>query len=162
MQIAPYHLWVAPAVLPLDDWLEDYKEDPIIYKEFFNQETGELQLQHRYKYNRLWKDDKIIVPRKRVTEVIAGHHDPIVAGHWGVHRTVSMLRRRFTFPRMRTRVRQHVRTCDTCQHSRADRHLPKGLMEKISLPCQKWQSLAMDWTGGLPRITSKDMCTIKC
>ena len=66
-----------------------------------------------------------------------------------------MLRRRFTFPRMRTRVRQHVRTCDTCQHSRGDRHLPKGLMEKISLPCQKWQSLAMDWTGGLPRISSR-------
>ena len=91
-----------------------------------------------------------MVPIGRIEEVIASHHDLIVAGHWGQHRTLSLIKRRFVFDKMKRRVAEHVARCDTCQHAKADHHLPRGLMEAISLPVQKWQSVAMDWICGLP------------
>ncbi len=144
--LTPFDFFLAPAVLPVDDWLEDYREDPVCKAQFFHPDTGDIIALNRYKYNRFWQDDKIVVPRTRIPEVISSHHDPIVAGHWGNNRTLSMLKRRFIFPKMKKRVSEHVSSCDTCQHAKADHHLPRGLMENISLPVQKWQSVAMDWT----------------
>ena len=75
-----------------------------------------------------WADDKIVVQKNRIQEIITAHHDPIVACHWGVHRTLSMIQRRFYFPRMRKLVADHISSCDVCQHAKADHHRPRGLM----------------------------------
>ena len=64
-----------------------------------------------------------------------------------------MIQRRFYFPRMRKFVADHISSCDVCQHADADHHRPRGLMERVSLPVQKWQAIGMDRIVGLPRIT---------
>ena len=141
--------FIAPAHTFLNDWMDDYRQDHEVFTYFFNPATRELKDDKRqhFKYGRLWADDKIVVPKNRI------HHDPIVAGHWWVHRTLSMIQRRFYFPRMRKLVSDHISSCDVCQHAKADHHRPRGLMERVSLRVQKWQAIVMDWIVGLPRIT---------
>ena len=109
-----YRNFIAPANTVLDDWKDDYRHDPEVFTYFFNPTTRELKDDKRrhFKYGRLWADDKIVVPKNRIQEVISAHHDPIVAGHWGVHRTLSMIQRRFYFPRMRKLVSDHIASCD--------------------------------------------------
>ena len=91
--------FIALANTVLDDWMEDYRQDPEVFTYFFNPATQELKdykCQH-FKYGRLLADDKIVVPKNCIHEIITAHHDPIVAGHWWVHRTLSMIQRRFYF-----------------------------------------------------------------
>ena len=68
-----------------------------------------------------------------------------------------MIQRRFYFPGMRKLVSEHILSYDVCQHAKADHHRPRGLMERVSLPVQKWQAIGMDWIVRLPRIT-RDVC----
>ena len=77
--------FIAPAHTVLDDWMCDYRQDPEVFSYFFNPATRELKDEKRqhFKYGRLWADDKIVVPKNRIQEIISAHHDPIVAGHWG-------------------------------------------------------------------------------
>ena len=80
--------------------MEDYRQDPEVFTYFFNPATRELKDEKRqyFKYGRLWADDKTVVPKNSTQEIISAHHDPIVAGHWVVHRTISMIQRRLYFP----------------------------------------------------------------
>ena len=56
-----------------------------------------------------------------------------------------MVQRRFIMPKLKTLVRGYVRTCDLCQKYKADHHLPRGYIENLEIPQQRWQSLSMDW-----------------
>ena len=79
--------FIAPDHTVLDNWMDDYRHDPEVFTYSFNPATRELKDDKRqhFKYGRLWADDKIVVPKNRIQEVITAKHDPIVAGHWGVH-----------------------------------------------------------------------------
>ena len=147
--------FIATAHTVLDDWMEDYRQDPEVFTYFFNPTTRELKDDERqhFKYGSLWADYKIVVPKYRIQEVFSAHHDPIDAGHCGVHRTLGMIQRRSYFPRMRKLVSDHISSCDVCQHAKANYHRPRGLMERVSLPVQKWQAIWMDWIVALPRVT---------
>ena len=139
-------LFAGLAQVVIDDWTDDYKRDPEIFEFYFDPVTGNLKDDHKknWKFNRIWWDDKIVVPNSRISEIIKAHHDSIVAGHWGIHKTVSLIRRRFYFPKMRHHVAQHIQSCHTCQVVKADNHKPRGLMERVELPIKKAQSLGMD------------------
>ena len=75
----------APVHTVLDHWMEDYRQYPEVFTYLFNPTTRELKDEKRqhFKYGRLWADDKIVVPKNRIQEIILAHHDPIVAGNWG-------------------------------------------------------------------------------
>ena len=62
-----------------------------------------------------------------------------------------MIRRKYLMPRMKDRVREYIRTCDICQKYKADHHLPRGFLENLDIPEQRWQSLSMDWVS-LPTV----------
>ena len=67
------------------------------------------------------------------SEVIALHHDSIVSGHWGVAKTVAILKRHFKFPVLTPLVIEHVKTCDICQRTKVERRLQRGLLEPLDL-----------------------------
>ena len=140
--------FIAPAHTVLYDWMEDYRQDPEVFTYFLNHATRELKDDKRqhFKYGRLWADDKIVVPKNRIQEIISAHHDPIVAGHWGVHRTLSMIQRRFYFPRMRKLVSDHISSCDVCQHANADHHTDhEDSCNACHYPYRNGKS--SEWTG---------------
>ena len=147
--------FAGPIVLPpspVEDWWPDYMADDAIRKQYFRVGTDELQDSLQFHHGRIWRGDKIVVPARRYTEVISQHHDLPHANHWGISRTVALVRRKYLIPNLKELVRYHVRSCDICQKFKTDHHLPRGYIENLDIPEYRWQSLSMDWLT-LPAIT---------
>ena len=64
-----------------------------------------------------------MVPKKLQTQIIQDYHGQ---NHGGVEMTLAMLRERFWFKGMQTRVLQWVKECQTCQQGQ--RSNPKAPM----------------------------------
>ena len=143
-------------VLDLDleaSWEASYREDPVVYPLYFHPDennTGAMLHPHEWHHGRFWLDDRIVVPRTKVTSVLEQYHDQLVAGHWGIPKTVEIIKRRFSFPRIRQNVLHHVRTCTACQAGKPNRLRAAGQVQAIYLPMRKWQSVSIDWICGLP------------
>ena len=91
------------------------------------------------------KDDRIVVPRSQIRGIIAQHHDSVLSGHWGYQKTYSVLKRKFVWSGITKDVREFVRTCNKCQLAKSERKKMHGLLEPLTLPERKWQSISMDW-----------------
>ena len=52
---------------------------------------------------------------------------------------------------MKKEVAEFVARCLNCQKVKAERCRPKGLVQPLEIPRGKWNSISMDFVGGLPR-----------
>ena len=66
-----------------DEWLNAYSADARIRAHYFHA-TGQLTDPYRYYHGRLWADDRILVPRAYVRQVIEQHHADPLHGRWGL------------------------------------------------------------------------------
>ena len=97
---------------------------------------------------------KILVPRRQEIDVLSRYHDSPAAGHCGISRTVSLVKRNYVFKGMRRKVGAYVRTCDVCQRGKADTNLLRGKMGHLEIPVRKWESVSVDFVS-LPETTSR-------
>ena len=100
-----------------------------------------------YYKGRLWipaKDDL----RKMICEV---EHDSKVAGHMGQDKTIEIIKRNFFWPGMDKFIEDLVRSCESCQRSKAPRHARYGLLSPLELAYAPWQSISMDFIVDLPK-----------
>ena len=72
---------------------------------------------------------------------------------FGTYNTISRIRVKFYGPKMDDYITEYVRTCDTCQQSKAARHKKFGLLSPIDVPLRPWKSISMDFIIGLPEST---------
>jgi hypothetical protein len=87
----------------------------------------------------------VVVPAGPVRErILAMMHDAAWAGHMGVTKTLERVSRMFWWQSMRTDVRHYVATCDSCQRNKALRMKPAGLLNPLSIPGWRWESVSMD------------------
>jgi hypothetical protein len=82
--------------------------------------------------------------------MIAEHHDAPIAGHLGRAKTQEALSRRFFWPDLAKHVAAYVRSCDTCQRTKARNHPPLGLAQPLSVPKAPWEIVGMDFITQLP------------
>ena len=75
-----------------------YLRDADLLTVHFVPGTELLREPQQYYHGRLWVGDKIIVPKSRVTDVIAMCHDVNQTSHWGVTQTATLVTRRFLVP----------------------------------------------------------------
>ena len=115
----------------------DYWKDNEIRDKYFNMSTRQLKNPTQWHQGRIWVLGKILVPRRREIEVISSYHNSPAAGHWGISRTTSMVKRNYVFKSMRRNVTAYVRTCDICQRGNGDTHLPRRKMEHIGDTCEE-------------------------
>jgi hypothetical protein len=66
-------------------------------------------------------DSPVVVPTHLVDLLLLYMHEDPLAGHLGINKTYSRMRERFYFQGMYTRVREHVRTCISCQRNKDGR-----------------------------------------
>ncbi|KAL1919204.1 uncharacterized protein VTP21DRAFT_2586 [Calcarisporiella thermophila] len=85
------------------------------------------------------------------TKLLQENHDLAIAGHLGVERTYERMQRNFYWPRMIERVKKYIRSCDTCQRTKANNRAPIGLLQPLSTPSQRWQQISMDLITHLPK-----------
>ncbi|KAJ9523575.1 hypothetical protein QJQ45_007252 [Haematococcus lacustris] len=71
-------------------------------------------------------------------------HDAAYAGHVGITKTLERLSRVFYWDTMRADVRHYVTTCDACQRDKSSTLKPGGLLNPLSIPDYRWESVSMD------------------
>ncbi len=93
---------------------------------------------------------KYQVPPEKEQQCIQDHHDDPTHGHPGIAKTVALIRHKFAFPAMRTKVTQYIRKCDQCQRNKASRHAKYGNLQFTPPAEQPWNEVTMDFITGLP------------
>ena len=78
------------------------------------------------------------------------HDDPWQGGHFGLNRTLDLIRRFYWWPKMQKDVREYCDTCDICQRMKVPRHKPYGLLQPLPKPERPWQDISLDFIVGLP------------
>jgi Integrase zinc binding domain len=69
----------------------------------------------------VWIDQRILVPESGDLwlRVLQSFHDHPVSGHFVVNKTLSVIRREYTWPNIREFVADYVKSCTTCARSKA-------------------------------------------
>jgi len=92
------------------------------------------------------------------TEIAQGGHDSLVAAHFGQEKTIEIVTRDFYWKGLVEWIRDYVRSCDECQHSKSPRHTKYGLLQLLEVPYAAWSSISTDIITQLPE--SKDTTQI--
>jgi hypothetical protein len=103
-------------------------------------------------------DDRIYVPdandlRLRVLQF---KHDHMLSGHFGQNKTLDLVRREYTWPNVRSFVKDFCQSCVTCKRSKSQRHRPYGLLKQLPIPERPWHSISMDFIEKLPKSAGFD------
>jgi RNase H-like domain found in reverse transcriptase/Reverse transcriptase (RNA-dependent DNA polymerase)/Integrase zinc binding domain/Chromo (CHRromatin Organisation MOdifier) domain/Integrase core domain len=95
---------------------------------------------------------RLYVPEEKSlqAELLKRHHDDILAGHFGVEKTLDLLQRKFYWPKMAKDVRKYIQTCDVCQRVKTKRHRPYGELQPLPRPKNPWKEITMDFITDLP------------
>ena len=79
-------------------------------------------------------------------------HDTKVAGHFGKHKTLDLIRRDFYWLNLDKWIAKYVKECDACQRNKSVRHREYGLLQPLEIPYAPWTSIAMDFIVQLPSV----------
>ena len=110
-----------------------------------------------YSEDLLYRDGLLYVPDTASRlDILRSHHDSKLAGHFGIAKTLELVTRNYWWPRLRTFVKEYIRTCDTCARSKTPRHLPYGKLLPLPIPTRQWQSISMDFITDLPLSEDSD------
>ncbi|KAH9699581.1 hypothetical protein KPL71_024420 [Citrus sinensis] len=85
-----------------------------------------------------------------IPKIISDCHASPVGGHFGYHKTLARIKRRFLWPNMRRTVKEFLQHCDICQRYKVDNIRPAGLLQPLPIPKQMWTDVSMDFIEGLP------------
>jgi hypothetical protein len=94
--------------------------------------------------------DKIYVPLELRPHILSECHDSPLAGHSGHAKTTNLILRDYNWPGLSTYVRHYVHSCDLCQRTKADHHVPYGKLMPLEIPARNWDSISMDFITDLP------------
>ena len=127
--------------LPSDSYASDLRSKPLPAR--WSEDPNGLLLH----------DGKVYVPDANDLRlrVLRYRHDHVLSGHYGVNKTLALVRREFTWPDLRTFVKDYCRTCTTCKRSKAPRHKPYGTVQQLPIPDRPWDSISMDFIEQLPK-----------
>jgi len=129
---------------PLKDFLTDvkaaYKHDHLA-NEWINKQNRHEPLQY---------NNATYVPEALLPKLISDYHDNPKYGHPGITRTMDLVTRHWSSPKMRTEIEKYIKECPSCQQNRATNHAQYGYLQKIRLPEFPWGSITMDFIVKLP------------
>ena len=92
------------------------------------------------------EDDRLCVPdggglRRRVLQEC---HDSPLGGHFGGAKTAALVRRLAFWPGLYRDVTDYVRSCDTCQRTKAEHVGPRGLLHPLTPPSRRGGTIGID------------------
>ena len=92
-------------------------------------------------------DDRIYVPDSNdlCLRVLHHKHDHLLASHFSQNRTLELVRHEYTWPGVRSFIKDSISSCTSCGHAKAPRHRPYGLLKQLPIPTRPWHSISMDF-----------------
>lgn len=97
---------------------------------------------------------KLWIPSSMTAEFIKQAHDPPLASHGGIAKTLDRLKCNFFWPNMGKQVRDYVASCDICKETKAPNIILRPPMGDQFPVCAPWQRLYVDLLGPYPRSKS--------
>ena len=97
-----------------------------------------------------YKGSKLVVPKAVRVQLLEELHDAPYSGHRGVTKTVELVAKFYWWPKMRSEIQHHVRTCATCQFTKSRLVKPGGQLQPLPIPEDRWEAIAMDFITDLP------------
>ncbi|XP_074303230.1 uncharacterized protein LOC141637664 [Silene latifolia] len=130
--------------------LKDYYGEDVdfgaIYLECKSGAKGEYLIQDGF----LFKGNQLCVPKHPIRELLVREaHGGGLAGHFGVAKTVKILKEHFLWPRLQKDVHNIVGKCVTCQVSKSK--FKPGEYTPLPIPVRPWDGVSMDFIVALPR-----------
>lgn len=97
---------------------------------------------------------KLWIPETLTHNLITRAHNPPLASHGGIAKTLDRLKLTFYWPNMATQVRTFISKCDTCKETKAPNVILRPPMGQQILVGAPWQRLYVDLLGPYPRSKS--------
>ena len=82
--------------------------------------------------------------------VLRYKHDHPLLGHFGQNHTLELIHHKYTWPGIRTYVKDYVKSCTACARAKTPYHQPYGMLKQLPVPDQPWNSISMDFIEHLP------------
>src|SRR5882724_1376465 len=120
-----------------DAYISEHKSEP-------QWSTDEQGLVHYD--NRIWVPDSDDLRLR----VLLYNHDHPISGHFGQNKTLDLIRRNYTWPSVRSFIKDYCKSCTACARSKAPRHRPYGHLRQLPIPEKPWNSISMDFIEQLP------------
>ena len=83
-------------------------------------------------------------------EILLRNHNNLHAGHFGAHKPLKLLQRKYFWPRMTEDIKRYVQDCKTCNYTKAACHKPYGLLQLLLAPSGPWKDITIDFITGVP------------
>ena len=90
------------------------------------------------------------VPKVKLLILDEVHKTPY-SGHPGYQNTITMLRKYYFWPNMKSEVAEYIARCLDCQQVKTEHQHPAGLLQPLPIPSWKWEIISLDFITGLPR-----------
>jgi hypothetical protein len=87
---------------------------------------------------------RTVIPKSLIPEVLKLAHDE--AGHYGLWKTVAILKERVHWNSMVEDTAQFCQRCDICQRTKFSNQKPHGKMETMDAT-EPWEMICVDWVG---------------
>src|SRR5258708_205994 len=96
--------------------------------------------------------ERLYMPNKGTLRLhtICDHHDHPTAGHFRETKTMELICCKYHWPGLRCMVKDYMKSCTSCAHTKAPCHKPYGLLKQLPIPAQPWESISMDFIEQLP------------
>ena len=62
----------------------------------------------------------------------------------------GLVQREYTWPGVRTYIKEYIKSCTACARAKTPRHRPYGMLKQLPIPEQPWNSISMDFIEQLP------------
>ena len=91
-----------------------------------------------------------IVPKIKLLILNEIHKTPY-SGHPSYQKTITMLRKEYFWPNMKTELAEYIAICFEFQQVKTEHQHPAGLLQPLPIPSWKWEIISLDFVIGLPR-----------
>lgn len=92
---------------------------------------------------------QVVVPRDKISEVLAEAHDSPSAGHFGVNKTLAKLRKRYYWATCKSDVENWCASCKICVARKGPSSKGKSSLQVYNVGCP-FERLQVDILGPLP------------
>ena len=137
-------------IFGFDNITELYNQDPefsSIFAKCQQKPQGGYYVNQGY----LFKEGKLCIPLGSHRKfLIKESHEGGLIGHFGVEKTLCILREKFFWPHMRRDVQRYYYKWIACLKAKC-RVMSHGLYTSLPIACAPWEDISLDFVLGLPR-----------
>ncbi len=135
-----------------ESYIEQYAQDVDFKDVYATLSHGKQveELDYHVKDQLLYHFGKLCIPQTKRVKIIREAHTSLISSHFGVSKAVARLQRFCFSPKMNETVSRYVRGCTMCAKSKPNNR-KLGLYTPLPVPSHPWESVSMDFVGGLPK-----------